>query len=434
MTSPPIAGPRSGIAIQSACFYARAPQYLERCRERFGPIFRLQLWGMQSKEIVFITDRDLAEQALRGPSTQVLGGEPNQFLSPVLGRQSMLVMDGPAHQHWRRLLLTLMHSDFLAQARELSARHARAQIATWRDGAPVNTLAAARDMILDLMTPLLFGAVEPSRLRRALQLVSAASRSWGAFYMPWDVTALSPYRRFRQRLLASDEIIFQAIAEARRRGRGQSAQGGVLGWLLAHGGRELHDQAIRDNLVTLFLAAHGSTAVATAWLLQHLAFDAAAQRTAAAGGLANPRDEFDAVDSLVREALRTHPPFEFVLRIVRGGPLPVGGHLVPDGAMVAISLSALHGDEQTFTDPARFCPARFPDARMPRGYMPFGYGSRRCVGASLAHTMIRSIVVTVVTERSLRPAGAFDRRVRRGITFAPARGAVVLTEKRAAAP
>jgi cytochrome P450 len=245
-----------------------------------------------------------------------------------------------------------------------------------------------------------------------------------AFLGPDRLTAMRGFRRQRAEV---DRLLFAEIA-ARRGARDLASRPDILSLLLAArgpDGERLSDEELRDELMTLLVAGHETTAAALSWALTELATDHAAQTRLATGepGLA---------EAAITETLRLHPPVALGgLRRLRG-TLEIAGRQLPAGTTVAPCAMLLHRRADIYDHPTRFILDRFITTRPPAGaWVPFGGGVRRCVGAALAQFEARTVLDEVTRTLELRPADPRTRRVsRRGIVTVPPRGGRIIAAAR----
>jgi cytochrome P450 len=237
---------------------------------------------------------------------------------------------------------------------------------------------------------------------------------------------------FRARLEPTDELIYEEI-RARRDAPDLDDRDDILSMLLRarhEDGSEMSDRELRDELMTLLVAGHETTATALAWALEAVTHHPAT--------LSRLRDEIDAgddayLDAVVKETLRLRPVIALVLRRLVE-PMEIGGRVLPAGVNVAPSIYLLHRRADVYDEPRAFRPERFLDTS-PGTYtwIPFGGGVRRFLGASFAQLEMKVVLREVVSRLDLRAARPQqESRVRRAIVFAPARGGEVVAAPRAA--
>jgi cytochrome P450 len=224
-----------------------------------------------------------------------------------------------------------------------------------------------------------------------------------------------------------DELLFAEIARRRTEPDLDQRTDVFSALLLAQdeNGDRLTDQEVRDELVTLLLAGHETTATGLAWtvdLLLHVPDVLARAR----------RGEVEYLDAVVKESLRVRPVIPGVGRVVRGGPFALNGWVIPEGVEINPSIRVVHRRRDLYPEPFSFRPERFlsPDAPDTYTWIPFGGGTRRCLGASFAQLEMRLVLARVLERTSLRAAEPeLDEVMFRGITLAPRNGVRVILDQ-----
>jgi cytochrome P450 family 135 len=384
-----------------------------------------------------VTDPDAVKQIFTGDPRLLHAGEANVVLLPVLGSHSLLLLDEDAHMTQRKLMLPSFHGERMRGYEQTMAEVATRELERWPDGAPLSAWPTMQAITLEVIMRTVFGVTDADRLRRlgdALQ----SSLSWTADPKRMARLALLGPQRIAERgtlrkaLQPTDDLILEEI-RARRDAPDLAERDDVLSLLLQarhEDGSEMSDQELRDELMTLLVAGHETSATALAWALEALARHPAV--------LSRLREEVDAgedayLDAVVKEILRLRPVIALVLRRLTE-PMEIGGRLLPAGANVAPCIYLIHRRADVYPDPRAFRPERFLE-KPPGTYtwIPFGGGVRRCLGASFAQFEIKVVLRELVRRLDLRPARPrAERRVRRAIVFAPERGGELVVARRAA--
>jgi cytochrome P450 len=200
----------------------------------------------------------------------------------------------------------------------------------------------------------------------------------------------------------------------------------------------MSDGELRDEMVTLLLAGHETTATTLAWVLHyvlaHPAVHARVRDELAAwdGGDRVPgSSDLPYLDAAIKETQRVMPILPMVGRRLHA-PTTIGGHELPAGVVVAPSIYLAHRRPDVWDDPATFAPERFLDRRpSPYEFLPFGGGNRACLGAAFASFEMKTVLARMLGRVDLRTAPGYRARiVRRGFTFAPSKGMPVVVERR----
>jgi cytochrome P450 family 135 len=407
---------------------------MESCLRRYGDCFTVRLASVGT--FVFLADPAAIKAVFTGDPSVLRAGEANRPLEPVLGRHSVLLLDGAEHLRQRRLMLPPFHGERLERYGELIAEIADRELDRWPIGRPFPLQPRMQAITLEAILRVVFGIAEGARLaamRRLLQRLMAASTSPAAM-LPWlrrDLGPLSPWARFRRTAAAVDAALFEEIAR-RRADPALAGREDIFSMLVQardEDGTPMTNQELRDELVTLLTAGHETTATALAWAFERLTRHPAALDRLAA----EARDETDGAyaEAVVKETLRLRPPIPVVARML-AEPVEIQGRVLPAGVRIAPCIYLTHRLPQVYGDPDGFRPERFleepPDTY---GWLPFGGGVRRCIGASFAMFEMTTVLRTVAARARLRAAtGRGEPTRRRAIVLAPGRGGRVVVEER----
>jgi cytochrome P450 len=412
--------------------WARSPlDFLDECGRRFGDAFTLRLAA--APPLVCFAHPDAIRDVLTADPDVLRAGETHATIAPLLGDHSLLLLDGGRHVRDRRLMLPPFHGDRVhAYERTMRTVVDRA-IDAWPTDQPFSLHGAMQGIALDVIMETVFGSDRPATLGRVRALLIEVLGLAGG---PMRVGGgRGPARRWREMVRLTAEIDGLLGAEIARR-RAAGATDGVVDLLMAardESGDGLDERALRDELMTLLVAGHETTAIALAWLFHRVL--GAPELT---GGL---RDEVTAhgataaelplVDAVIKETLRLNPVFLLIGRQVRAA-VRVGGWELPAGVVASPCVYLVHRHPDVWPAPARFVPDRFLRARpTPYEYLPFGGGVRRCLGTAFSMLEMRVVAARVLERTRLAPVGAPGEAVRRGLTMAPAGGVpVTLVDRR----
>jgi cytochrome P450 len=418
---------------------------MDECAARYGDVFTLRL--PQSPPIVLFSHPDAIKTIFTGDEEDLRAGEANFRLGPILGRQSLLLLDGTEHLRERRLLQPPFHGDRMLAYAPVMRDIARDAVARWPLGRPFAIHPEMQGITLDVILRTVFGFDEgPAKrdLRAALlelltigsngQTLLAAQQANGT-----RAGAVARFFAARERV---DRLLYAEIAARRHADVADRAD--VLSLLLGatyDDGAPLEDEALRDELMTMLLAGHETTATALAWAVSHVLEHASVQ-TRLARELADlgpaPWDpqrvlKLEWLDAVCRETLRLTPIVPLVgRRLTR--PMTIGGVDLPEGVVAAPCIYLAHRRAERWPEPARFRPERFLDSKpTPYEFLPFGGGVRRCLGMAFALVEMKVVLAEILARVELRAAPGYQVRVvRRSVTLAPAEGMPVVVERRAA--
>ena len=406
---------------------------MEDCSRRYGDMFTLRI--SHEGTWVFLAHPDAVKQVFTGDPRLLHAGEANIVLLPVLGRQSVLLLDEQEHMAQRKLMLPSFHGARMRRYEAVMAEVAAREIERWPLGTPLSAWPTMQAITLEVILRTVFGVQEGDRLRRlgdALRHVL----TWGtrpqrlALLAAIGPRRITDLRVFRNVLEPADALLYEEIRR-RREAPDLEERDDVLSLLLQarhDDGSPMSDKELRDELMTLLVAGHETSATSLAWALEALVRHPAA--------LARLREEVDAgedayIDAVIQETLRLRPVVALVLRRLTE-PMEIGGRLLPAGATVAPCIYLLHRRPDVYPNPRAFRPERFLE--QPPGtytWIPFGGGVRRCLGASFAQFEMKVVLRELVSRlelRAARPRG--ERRVRRAIIFAPERGGEIVATRR----
>jgi cytochrome P450 family 135 len=416
------AGPRRPGVLQSLEYGLDPHGFFRRAQRRFGDVFTVHVVG---EEWVMLAHPDAVREVFGHGPDELDSGQANFPLRPILGTRNVLLLDGAEHLRRRKLVLPPFHGERMKAYAEIISGVARRDLADWPVGNPFPVLPHMQAVTFEVIMRAVFGVQEASRLdrlRRVLREFLSWTTNWRraavfGFLGPERVMGL---RGFRRQLAEVDAEVLGVIAR-RREARDLAEREDVLSLLLQardEEGRPLSDGELRDELVTLLVAGHETTAAALAWALDELADAPAVQERLASG-------EDGLAEAVVTETLRLHPPVPLgALRRLRK-TLRIGGHDLPAGATVAACALLVHRRADVYKRPDDFVPDRFLDSKPPPGgWLPFGGGVRRCVGAAFAQFEARLVLEEVarrfaVTHPPGRPPIGIGRR---GILLVPRRG------------
>ena len=423
-------GPTLPSPALTAAWILRPIQTLEACRRRYGPVFSYRL--MQIGRAAVVSDPELVKQVFSGSPRALHAGEANSIVEPVLGSSSILVLDEADHMRQRKLMLPSFHGERLERYREQMAELTEDELERWPFGAAEPARPRMQAITLEVILRTVFGVDEADRLDRLrtallglLEWTTSRRRLFMVAGLGQKRVAKSPRLGLVRVRAAVDELVVDEIRR-RRADPATADRDDVLSLLVQardEEGEPMTDAEIRDELMTLMVAGHETTATALAWALEQLA-----RHPHVLGRLGDGSDE-KYLDAVVQETLRLRPVIVMVVRRLTE-PMELGEWRLPAGVTVAPCVYLIHRDPAVYPDPEAFRPERFLDS--PPGtytWIPFGGGVRRCLGASFAQLEMKTVLATILRNARVRPtAEAPERIVRRAITFVPERGGRVVLD------
>jgi cytochrome P450 len=425
MTLPP--GPRAPAAVNLGRFVRAPLETLRSWHTRYGDIFTVRFPAFGTG--VYVADPAAIRELLTGDQSDLLAGEANSFMKPLLGPHSVLVLDGQEHLRQRKLLLPPFQGSRIADFRAVIRDVAEREVASWHRGARLTLRDRMRALTFEVICRAVFGVTDASRVARLRAALVAVIDSSPAYLLTplarADLGPLSPGRRFVRRMRAADALLFEEIA-ARRHAPDLDERTDVLSLLLQatdDDGRQMSDRELRDELFTMLGAGHETTATALAF-----AFDLLLRNAPVLFRLRSELDGDDDayLDAVVKETLRLRPVIDAAERTLTA-PRTVAGWGLPAGVKVYPGIALVQMREDLYPHARDFRPERFLDRRTESyTWLPFGGGIRRCLGAALAQAEIAEVLRVAIPAVDLRPVReAADRVVLRGVTLAPKHGVQV---------
>ncbi len=431
-------GPRLPAPIQLFATWTRPAASFETLRRRYGKRFTVRLPGQPP--FVIVSDAEDIKELFTAPPEIAHPGEGAAILEPIVGRNSVILLDEAAHMRQRKLLLPAFHGEKMQTLTGVMQELAEREIESWPVGEPVALHPRLRGLTLEIILRTVFGLDRGQRLddlrdavtrvlafsEHPLSLVPAARRVG---------TLLPTIRRFDAVMVEVDRLIFGLIEERRR--TDDAGREDILGVLLEarhEDSSPMSDQEIRDELMTALVAGHETTASQLGWAFERLS--RVPRVTAALTAELDDGDE-QYLTAAVQEILRLRPVLPHAEPRLLKAPFRIGGFDYPEGICVLASVYLVHHDRDIYPEPYALRPERFLDT--PPGtytWIPFGGGRRRCLGASFAMQEMRIVLRATLERYELAPAvPAPEQTARRSITFSPGKGAtVVLRRRRTPAP
>jgi cytochrome P450 len=399
-------------------------------RERYGDVFTvaLPIFGLG----VYVADPEAIREMLTGDQSDLHAGEANAPLSPVLGDKSVLILDGREHLRQRKLLLPPFQGSAIQNFRTVIREVAEAEVDSWRQGERFLMRERMRALTFEVIVRAVFGVTERERIERLRSALVSVIDMQMIFLMPntlrRDLGRFSPWGQFQRRLKAADALIYEEIA--RRRGESDlEDRTDVLSLLLCardEEGEAMTDVELRDELMTMLLAGHETTATGLAF-----AFDLLLRNPRV---LSRLRDELAGEDdtyleAVVTESLRLRPVIDANERTLTK-PRTIGGWNLPAGIRVYPAIVVVQLREDLYPRAQEFRPERFIEEEAESySWLPFGGGIRRCIGAALAQAEMAEVIRTVVSRVDLEPTRSDPEPVvMRGITLVPRYGTPVAVQ------
>jgi cytochrome P450 len=436
MALPP--GPGQASAVQLWRWLWQPFPFLEECRDRYGETFFINISGLAP--LVVLSNPEHIREVFASHGDDMYAGPLAAALKPFLGERSLLVLDGPEHQRMRKLMMPPFHGERMqAYGRDMiEATHTAIDRMPLGEVFPVHL--PMQRITMDVIMRTVFGIDEGhdrDRIKAMLEdlietatwpplLVPLMQRDWG----PW-----SPWGRYQRKATHANEVLLGEIEKRRR--EGTKGRVDILSMFIDvrdEDGDSLSQEDIRDQLVTLLVAGHETTATSLAWTLYWILITPGVRvrleaevRNALRDGLTPERiTKMEYLDAVIRESMRLRPVLPLVGRVLQK-PMRFAGYDLPAGVAVAPSIYLAHRNPAVFDEPTTFDPDRYARKKpSPSEWFPFGGGIRRCIGAAFAQYEMKVVLATLLSRIDLRAAWKKPiTPTRRAITLSPSEGTPV---------
>jgi cytochrome P450 len=411
--------PRLPKPIQFVLIWRRTIPFLESCRRRLGDTFAV--YCPPFGRLVYVADPADIKRVFTGDPAQFHAGEANAHLmEQVLGKHSLLVLDEDEHLRERKLLLPHFHGESVRRYAETMTEVTAAEVDSWQVGQRVPMRAAMQRIGLEVILRAVIGVNDPARFARLSALLPRTSGITPLIQMMWMwpwLGRVGPWRRYRRLLAETDSLLYAEIAARRANPEGDD----ILSLLVKHS--SLSDAELRDEVMTLLVAGHETTATALAWAFERLVRHPEAMERAQSG-------DDDYLDAVIKETLRIRPVVADVVRTVTR-ETEVGGYTVPAGTVVLPAV-ALVQRSASYDDALEFRPERFLEGSPPPySWIPFGGGVRRCIGAAFATLEMKTVLREVLARVELDSVRRADEGTRvSGVMMLPDRAGEVVVRAR----
>jgi cytochrome P450 len=433
MPNPLPPGPHLPKTLQTIGWWTRSAPFFERCRARYGKRFTLR--QLASPPFVHLSDPDEVKEVFTASPEVLHPGEGAGILEPIVGTYSLILLDEGAHLSQRKLMLPAFHGERMQRLSGLMAEVAEREVASWPREEAVVLHPRLQGLTLEIILRAVFGLDPGPRLDalrdRLTSVLEVGEKP--ASMLPF-LQRGRRWKAFERQRDQADALMFELIDERRREG---GERDDVLAMLLEarhEDGSPMSSKELRDELMTLLVAGHETTASELAWAFERLA------RTPRV--IRRLTEEIDAGDgdgyltATVQETLRRRPVLQNAAPRLVKQPVTIGGFDYPAGVCLAANGYLIHHDPAIYPQPYAFRPERFLEEQ-PGTYtwIPFGGGRRRCLGASFAMLEMKIVLRAVLARSELAPDGErLERTRRRSITVSPRAGARTVLRERQREP
>jgi cytochrome P450 family 110 len=430
-------GPTLHPTLQLVQWVANPLGYLEENTRRYGDVFTARLGG-NLQPFVFFSHPQAIQEILTADAQQFDAGRMNGILRHLVGDTSILLLDGEPHKQQRKLMMPPFYGDRMLAYGQFIVDTTRAVMSRQSVGKAFSVRAVTQEITMRAILQIVFGLDEGERypqvhrlmtdllnrtgspLQSSLLFFPVLQRDWGEW---------SPWGRFLRQREQLDRLLYAEIEERRSQVNGDRTDAMTL--LLAardDRGKAMSPLEIRDELITLLLAGHETTATALAWALYwvHKLPDVKARLLEELAGLGDRPDPLSLVklpylNAVCQETLRIYPVALLAFPRRLNFDATVMGYKLSQGTVLAPCIYLTHQREDLYANAKQFNPDRFLERQYsPYEFYPFGGGNRRCLGMALAQYEMKLALATILSDWQLAlPDNRSIKPARRGVTVAP---------------
>ena len=429
-------GPKTPWMLRVLKLIFHPLEYREDYAKQYGDIFKMG--GEKSPPFVYVSNPQAIKEIFSADPELFESGRGNAILRYFLGDNSLVLLDGAKHQRQRRLLMPPFYSERIRDYRQLICDITEEVTGRWQVGKPFTVRLFMQEITLRVILQAVFGLDEGERFQQLRHLLSKLMDMFNSpisstlLFFPslrQDWGSLSPWGRFLRLRDRVKQLIYDEIRE--RREIGDFSRNDILTLLLStrdEAGESMTDDELHDELMTLLVAGHETTASALTWALywiHHLpeVYQKLRYELESLGDNPSPTDiaQLPYLTAICQETLRIYPvaPSTFV-RVLKA-PMELIGYQFETGTSILPSIYLVHHREDLYPEPKSFKPERFLQRQYSAyEYLPFGGGNRRCIGSGLAMLEMKLVLATIMSRfqmalkdnRQVKP-------IRRGLTIAP---------------
>lgn len=463
-------GPKTPALVQLMQWIADPFAFMHNCQERYGDCFTARVGG-NFRPQVFVSNPQAIEEILTGDTKQFeASGDVNEIFQPLLGEHAVTMMSGVRHRRHRQLMMPPFHGERMRTYGEIISHITEQVMSEWKMGLPFKVRHSMQTISLRVILRAVFGLNEGSRYQQMELLVgsmldvTASPLSASMLFFPIlqkDLGAWSPWGRFLRQKQQIDSLIYAEIQERREQGdtnvlkswgRGEcdsppllpplSARTDILSLLMSardEAGAALTDVELHDELMTLLLGGHETTATAITWALYwiHKLPEVREKLVKELDSLGEKPDnnaifKLPYLNAVCSETLRIYPVGMLTFPRVVRSPVQLLDYDLEPGTTLVGCIYLIHQREDVYPQPKQFKPERFLERQFsPYEYIPFGGGSRRCIGMAFALFEMKVVLAKILANFELAPAGKRSvKPIRRGLVSAPTNVRLVVTGKR----
>ncbi|MEG3906269.1 cytochrome P450 [Microcoleus sp. B4-C5] len=441
-------GPKDARFVQTVRGILNPLYYLDSNSQRYGDLFTSIFSNFPPQ--VIISNPQAIQEIFTSDSKLFESSTGNQITLPLVGSNSLLLLDGDRHLQQRKLLMPPFHGERMKAYGQIIRDTTEKVINNWTPGNSVIAQSTMQEISLEVILHAVFGLSEGERYQQIQQLMinmfSLFSNPLSATFLfikslQKDLGAWSPWGGFLRQRQRLDELLYQEIRE--RKTQSEPLGEDILSLLISardEAGKPMSDVELRDELMTILFAGHETTATALAWALYWIHYIPEVREK-----LLQELNSIDVencepteisklpyLNAVCCETLRIYPILFFAFPRLLQAPMQLMGYNIPKGMILSTCIYLVHHRPDIYPEPKRFKPERFLERQFsPYEYLPFGGGNRRCIGTAFAMFEMKLVLAKVLSRYSLELA---ENRpvlpVRRGLTMAPAGGVRLVVKGR----
>lgn len=437
-------GPKLPRLLQLIQWIADPLSCLDTYSRRYGDMFTLQLTA--STPFVFLSHPQAIQEIFTANPKQFDSGRTSAIVKPLVGEHSLLLLDGNTHASQRRLMMPPFHGERMQSYSQIISDSTKLVASQWEIGKSLEIRTSMQEITLEVILHAVFGLREGERyqqikpllagvlnmtdspLRSSLLFFDFLQKDWGE-WSPWG------------RMLKQRKQIYDLLrAEISERRNSELTGNDVLSLMMSardENGQPMTEPELLDQLMTLLVAGHETTATALAWAFYwiHKLPNVQEKLLAELASLGDNSDplavsKLPYLSAVCSETLRIYPVVPLTFLRVTNSPTKIMGHEFAENTILGPCIYLTHHREDIYPEPNQFKPERFIERQFsPYEYFPFGGGNRRCIGFALALLEMKLVLATVLSNYQL----TLDDQIpvkpqRRGLTIVPSGGVRLLLQ------
>ena len=433
-------GPQTLSLLEKIQWITKPLAFLETYSQRYGEIFTVPV-GLGSETLVLISNPQAIQEIFTTNPKQLDSGEAAGIKLPLLGQQSLLALSGERHRRQRKLLTPPFHGERMLAYAQLIRDITLAVTSRWTIGQPFSVRSSMQAISFQVILKAVFGLKDGSRYEKLKEVLNARLNPKIPLLqtltllfpaLQRDLGPWSPWGRFLRQRQQMDELIYAEIQE--RRDQPDPSRTDILSLMMAardEAGESMTDVELRDELMTLLVAGHETTATSLAWAfywIHHLpeVRQKLLQELDTLGENSDPNAilRLPYLNAVCQETLRIYPVVMFALPRLVKSSLQLWGYQFEPGTRLSPCIYLTHHREDLYPEPKQFKPERFLERQFaPYEYLPFGGGNRTCIGTAFALFEMKLVLTTVLSRWQMELADSKPvEPVRQGALLGPAQG------------